>query len=113
MPEFKKRRPLWHLLAMLGGAIVAPLLLFGTYAGTRVAAAQLRQVRADLAIEARPLSANVDREIIGEIERLQALAASPSLRRGDFAEFQRQAEASLAFRQSGNIGGDGTDEETR
>ncbi len=103
MPKFRKRRPLWHLLAMLGCAIVAPLLLFGTYAGFRVAAAQLRQVRADLAIEARALSANVDREIVGEIERLQALAASPSLRRGDFAEFQLQAEASLAFRQSGNI----------
>src|SRR5262249_13586265 len=29
--------------------------------------------------------------------------ASPSLREGDFAEFQRQAEASLAFRQNGNI----------
>jgi hypothetical protein len=34
---------------------------------------------------------------------LQALAASPSLRQGDFAEFQRQAEASLAFQQRGNI----------
>jgi len=31
------------------------------------------------------------------------LAASASLRQGDFAEFQRQAEASLALRQSGNI----------
>src|SRR4029077_19141303 len=37
------------------------------------------------------------------IERLQALAASPSLRQGDFAESQGQAEASLAMRQSGNI----------
>jgi len=34
---------------------------------------------------------------------LQALAASPSLRQGDFAEFQRQAEASLALLQIGNI----------
>jgi PAS domain S-box-containing protein len=51
----------------------------------------------------RILSAGVDREIIGEIERMQALAASPSLRQGDFAEFQRQAEDSLVLRQSGNI----------
>src|SRR5262249_45687206 len=64
---------------------------------------QLEQVRKDLMNGARTLSAEVDREIIGEIERLQALAASPSLRQGDFAEFQRQAEASLALRQSGNI----------
>jgi PAS domain S-box-containing protein len=103
MPVLRKTRPLWHLLVMLGCAIVAPLLLFGAYAGFRIADAQLRHVREDLTIEARTLSADVDREIIGEIERLQALAASPSLRLSDFAEFQRQAEASLALRQSGNI----------
>src|SRR5262249_53122683 len=37
------------------------------------------------------------------IETLLALRASPSLRQGDFAEFHRQAEAALAFRESGNI----------
>ena len=96
-------QPLWHLLVMLGCAIVAPLLLFGTYAGFHIADAQFDQVGKDLTIEAGTLSANVDRELIGEIERLQALAGSPSLRQGDFAEFQRQAEASLILRQSGNI----------
>jgi PAS domain S-box-containing protein len=103
MPVLRKPRPLWHLLVMLGCAIVAPLLLFGTYAGFRITDAQLRDVRENLTSEARTLSANVDREIIGEIERLQALAASSSLRQGDFAEFQRQAEASLGLRQSGDI----------
>jgi PAS domain S-box-containing protein len=103
MPMLHRSRPLWHLLVMLGFAIVAPLLLFVAYAGFRIADAQLDDVREDLAIEARTLSAGVDQEIIGEIERLQALAASPSLRQGDFAEFQRQAEASLRLRQSGNI----------
>jgi hypothetical protein len=33
MPALRKSRPLWHLLVMLGRAIVAPLLLFGAYAG--------------------------------------------------------------------------------
>ena len=103
MPALGKPRPLRHLLVMLGCAIVAPLLLFGAYAGFRIADAQFRDDRDDLTIEARTLSAGVDREIVGEIERLQALAASASLRQGDFAEFQRQAEASLALRQSGNI----------
>src|SRR5258707_1055273 len=84
-------------------AIAAPLLLFCAYAGFRIVDAQLRDDLEDLTTETRTLSAAVDREIIGEIERLQALAASPSLRQGDFAEFQRQAEASLALRQSGNI----------
>jgi hypothetical protein len=103
MPVFRKPRPLWHLLVMLGCAIVVPLLLYGTYAGFRFTDAQLRDARDDLAIEARTLSANIDREVIGEIDRLQALAASPSLRQGDFADFQHQAEASLALRRSGNI----------
>jgi PAS domain S-box-containing protein len=103
MPALRKPRPLWHLLIMLGCAILAPLVLFGVYTGIRITDAQLREVRSELMSEARTLSANFDREIIGEIERLQALAASPSLRHGDFAEFQRQAEASLVLRQSGSI----------
>src|SRR5215471_11114850 len=103
MPVLRKSRPLRHLLVMLGCAIVAPLLLFGAYAGFRIADAQVRDVQEGLSIEARTLSAKVDGEIIGEIERLQALAASSSLRQGDFADFQHQAEASLALRGSGNI----------
>jgi PAS domain S-box-containing protein len=103
MPAPRKPRPLWQLLVLLGSAIVAPLLLFGAYAGFRTADAQLRQVRENLVIEARTLSASVDREIKGEIERLQALAASLSLREGNFAEFQRQAEVALGLPQSGNI----------
>jgi PAS domain S-box-containing protein len=103
VPALRKPRPLWHLLIVLGCAVIAPLLLFGLYTGIRVTDAQLREVRNELMSEARILSAGVDREIIGEIERLQGLAASPSLRHGDFAEFQRQAEASLALQQRGNI----------
>src|SRR5215470_17414377 len=102
-PALVKARPLWQLQVMLGCAIVAPLLLFGVYTGARIAVAQIRLVQNDLMSEARILSAGVDRVIIGEIERLQALAASPSLRQGDLAEFQRQAEASLALQQRGNI----------
>jgi PAS domain S-box-containing protein len=103
MPALRTPRPLWHLLAMLGCAIVVPFLLFGSYAEVSISDAQLDQVRSDMIDRARTLSAEVDREIIGEIERLQALAASPSLRQGNFAAFQRQAEASLALRQSGTI----------
>jgi PAS domain S-box-containing protein len=101
MPVMRKSRPLWHLLVMLGSALVAPLLLFGAYAAFRIADAQFAQAGKDLTIEASTLSANVDRQIIGEIERLQALASAPSLRQGDLAEFQR--EASLALPKSGNV----------
>jgi PAS domain S-box-containing protein len=103
LPGLRRPRPLWHLLIVLGCAIIAPLLLFGVYTGLRTTDAQLDQVRNDLIGNANILSGEVDRQISGEIESLQALAVSPSLRQGDFAAFQRQAEASLAFRPGGNI----------
>jgi PAS domain S-box-containing protein len=98
LPTLHEPQPLWRLLFMLGCAIVVPLLLFGAYAGYRTGETQLRDIRENLMIEARTLSASVDREIIGEMERVQALATSPSLRQGDYAEFRRQAEASLGLR---------------
>jgi PAS domain S-box-containing protein len=104
MPALRKPRPSWHLLILLGCAVIAPLLLFGVYAGFSVGDAQFDEARKELRNEARTLSAEVDHEIIGEIGRLQALAAAPSLRQGDFAAFQRQAEAALASEdQSGSI----------
>jgi PAS domain S-box-containing protein len=102
MPALRKPRPLWHLLIVLGCAVIAPLLLFGVFTGLRMTDAELRDARNDLMSGASKLSADVDREIVGEIEKLRTLAASSSLRHGDFAEFQRQAKASLAH-QSGNI----------
>jgi hypothetical protein len=95
MPERRKPRPLWQLHIVLGCAIVTPLLLFGAYAGISIAALQARPVLGDLMSGAHTLSAEVGREIVGEIERLQVLAASSSPRVGDFAGFRRQAEASL------------------
>jgi PAS domain S-box-containing protein len=103
MSALRKSRPLWHLLIVLACAIIAPLLLLAVYTGFRITDAQLDQAYKDLMKEAHTLSAEVDYEINGDIERLQTLATSPSLRRGDLAEFQRQAEASLAAGHSGNI----------
>src|SRR5215470_7673189 len=103
MSALPKPRPSWHPCVLLGCVFLTPLLLFGMYAGVSIGDAQFEEVRTELRSEARTLSAEVDREIIGEIGRLEALAASPSLRHGDFASFQRQAEASLGLRQSGNI----------
>jgi PAS domain S-box-containing protein len=103
MPPLRKPRPLWHLLIVLGCAIITPLLLFGVYMGLHITDAELRDVRNGLRSEARTLSGTIDREIGGEIDRLHTLAASASLRQGDFAEFQRQAEASLAWRPTDYI----------
>jgi PAS domain S-box-containing protein len=102
-PALRNQRPLWQLQIMLGGAIITPLLLFGVHTGLRITDAQLREGRNELMSEARTVSDDVDREINGGIESLQALAVSPSLRQGDFAAFQRQAEDLLAFRRGGNI----------
>jgi PAS domain S-box-containing protein len=99
----RKPRPLWHLLVTLGCAIMTSLLLLAMYTGFRITDAQLDQTRKDLVNEAHSLSAKVDREISAETERLQELAASPPLRQGDFAAFQRQAEASPVSRQSGHV----------
>jgi PAS domain S-box-containing protein len=103
MPALHTPRPLWHLLAALGCVILAPLLLFGAYAEVSIADAELHEARNHLMHGAHAVSADFDRLIRGEIDRLQALAASPSLRAGDFGAFQHQAEASLAPRQGGNI----------
>jgi hypothetical protein len=101
MSAIEKPRPLWYLLIMLAWAIITPLLLLAAYTGFRIADAQLDQVSKDLMSEARTLSAEVDREVIGEIKKLQALAASPSLRQGDFVAFEHQA--SVAMRQGSEI----------
>jgi PAS domain S-box-containing protein len=103
MPALRRPRPLWQLLAVLGCAILMPLLLFGAYAEVSIADAQLAAARRSLMHEARAVSAEYDRQIEGEINRLKALAASPSLRQGKFAVFRRQAEASLGAHQDGNI----------
>jgi PAS domain S-box-containing protein len=103
MPALRSPQPLWRLLLALGCTTVAPLLLFGAYAGSRMAEAQLDQARKDLLIQARAISAEIDRQLISETEKLRVLAASPSLREGDFAAFQRQAEAALAGPHRGLI----------
>jgi PAS domain S-box-containing protein len=103
MPALRWPRSLWQLLTTLGCAILVPLLLFGAYAEVSISDAELDEVRRDLMHGAHAISADHDRHILSEIGRLQALAASPSLRQGDFAAFQRQAEVSLTLDQTGYI----------
>jgi PAS domain S-box-containing protein len=99
----RKPRRLWHLLIVLASATIAPLLLLAVYAGLHITGAQLNQARQELMSEAHTLSVEVEHEITGEIQRQQALAASPLLREGDFAAFQRQAETSFASGEGGGI----------
>ncbi len=87
MPALRRPRP--NLLIMLGGDNIAPLLLFGLYTGIRITDAQLREVRHEQ-LTVRSSARSRD-------------SRQPSFRQGDFAEFQRQAEVSLALQQRGNI----------
>ncbi len=103
MPAQNTPQPLWRLLLGAGCMAAAPLLLFGAYAGIRVADAQFDQARKHLLNEVRAIAADIDRMTAAEIEKLQGLAVSPSLRQGDLAAFQRQAEAELAGPRRGLI----------
>jgi hypothetical protein len=84
-----------NLLIMLGCANIAPLPLFGLYTGIRITDAQLREVRHEPSI--------CRRELTVRSSARSRDSRQPSLRQGDFAEFQRQAEVSLALQQRGNI----------
>jgi PAS domain-containing protein len=103
MPTLRTPRPLWQLLAMLGCAIIGPLALFGAYAEVSISDAQIDLARKELMQGARAISADYDRQIAGEIGWLKALASSPSLHQGDYAAFQRQAEAAMKLEPAGDI----------
>lgn len=96
-------RPLAFYLAVLGLAVPLPLFLFAVHAGFNISAAQQASNREQLLLAARRVSQTVDREIQGEFETLQALAASPSLATGNFNPFRAQAMASLSIRGGGGI----------
>ena len=94
-------RPIMHLLIALGLFVLIPIMTLGTYIKVRVEDRQAFQVREQLVRVARGLSADVDRELIGEVETLRGLSLSPSFVSGDFVEVQRQLEAALAVRNRG------------
>lgn len=96
-------RPLLHYLILLGLVTLVPLVLFSSYAVTRIRDSQQAAIKDQLQQVARSLSDAIDREIQGELETLEALAASPSLAVGDFAAIHRQALSALVVRQQGAI----------
>lgn len=101
--NFAQPRSLSRMLMLLGLSIAGPLVMFGLYTGLRFAIVQQDQTRQGLLRESQNLSAAIDQEMIGEIEMLQNLAASPSLHDGNLSEFQRQAETTIVPRYRGDI----------
>lgn len=101
--ESFRPRPLSHYLWALSLFIIAPLALFGVFAGVQLSAAQQEAIRQQLAQSARGLSETIDQQVLSELETLHALAGSPSLGSDDLAAFQRQAAAAIGVRGAGSI----------
>ncbi len=96
-------QPLTRYLAALGLIVLVPLAFFGLFVTQQLAHSQYERVRIHLSETVRGLSQTVDRELIGEIETLRALAASPSIAAGDLASFHVQARSPLVERGGGAI----------
>jgi two-component sensor histidine kinase len=76
-------------------AAIAPLLGFVLLATSRMIDAEHTAEEEHLRRTVRMLSAAIDRELEGQIERLKALAIAAELREADFAAFHRDASAAL------------------
>jgi two-component sensor histidine kinase len=83
------------LLYVFALAVIAPLLGFVLFATSRMIDAEHAAEEEDLRRTVRMLSAAIDRELMGQIERLNALAISTELKEADFAAFHRDASAAL------------------
>ena len=83
------------LLYVFALALIAPLLGFFLLATSRIIDAEHAAEEEQLRRTVRMLSAAIDRELTGQIERLKALAISVELKEADFAAFHRDASAAL------------------
>src|SRR5215472_1818261 len=85
-------------LTMLTLVTVLPLVALASFAILRAVEAQRAQIQRDVRERVHNLLADVDRQISAIQAELQVLAASPSLKEGDFLAFYRQMRAALEIR---------------
>jgi len=85
-------------LTMLTLVTVLPLVALASFAILRAVEAQRAQIQRDVRERVDNLLADVDRQISAIQAELQVLAASPSLKEGDFLAFYRQMRAALEIR---------------
>ncbi len=99
MTRASRPRPLGHFVALLLLTLLLPILILGAVVVTRVGI--LDRDRADhQALQvAISVSADIDREIDGNIESLLALATSAELRKGNLGAFYQQASQAMSHRQ--------------
>ncbi len=78
-------------------ASILPIWFFAVYLGLGAWRHGRLDLREDLSFAVQAQLNSLDQEIAGEETALRLLAAAPSLQRGDFAAFQRQAAALAAL----------------
>src|SRR5512145_1736474 len=83
-----------YLLALTAGAVV-PVLCFAAYLTIGLSRTQQEAVERGLFDTAAALATGVDRELVGSITALEALAASEHLDRADYGAFAREAQRVL------------------
>jgi PAS domain S-box-containing protein len=88
-----RARSLKSQLAILCIGLLIPAVLFGALLLWRFAASERSRAEEEARSASHALSVALDREIVGVLTTLEALATSPSLQTGDLAGFYEQARA--------------------
>jgi hypothetical protein len=83
-------------LAGLVLAAVLPLLLFGSGAAWMIVQEKRQSIEHELQSTARALQVALDRELIGQLDQMNALATDVSLDTGDLADFEKRAQRVIA-----------------
>ncbi len=93
--DILSRRPLWHQLVLLALAAALPLLLSSYFMFSRLAANERDNIRQSLLLNSKTLAALVDSEIQTHVAIVATLAQSPTLKSGDFKNFQAEVNQAL------------------
>ena len=83
-------------LAGLVLAAVLPLLLFGSGAAWMIVQEKRQSIEHELQSTARALQVALDRELLGQLDLMKALATDVSLDTGDLAAFEKRAQRVIA-----------------
>jgi hypothetical protein len=83
-------------LAGLVLAAVLPLLLFGSGAAWMIVQEKRQSIEHELQSTARALQVALDRELLGQLDQMNALATDVSLDTGDLAAFEKRAQRVIA-----------------